>query len=35
MKTWLGGSDTSLWPLRAMLEGNYKELLGSFHNLSL
>lgn len=35
MKTWLCGSDKSIWPLRAMVEAGYTNCLTSFEYLSL
>ena len=35
MIIWMGGSDTSLWPLKALKDGGHRPLLGSFFSLSL
>lgn len=34
MHCWVGGSDASLWPFRALKEAQHRELLGSFFHLS-
>lgn len=35
MHIWHGGSDTSLWPYRAMIDARVQTTLGSFYSLSL